>query len=78
VNSNSSRHRRTEADAQAEINRVEQLMDDIGRSEADYKRIRHIKDVVKRLRARVDETSGRVDRVTSSHQSQASKDRHRR
>lgn len=66
-------------DADAEIERMHRIMAEIDRLDADFKRIAHIKEVVKRLRTRVDANESRVDRVTSSHhQSQASRDRHRR
>lgn len=78
VNASSDRHGRSIHNAEAELERMHRIMADIDRLDADFKRIAHIKEVVKRLRARVDSTESRVDRVTSSHQSQAAKDRHRR
>ena len=78
VNSSSDRHGRTSRDADAEIERMHRIMADIDRLDADFRRITHIKEVVKRLRARVDATDGRMERATPSHQSQAARDRHRR
>jgi hypothetical protein len=78
VNASSDRHGRTVQNADAEIERMHRIMAEIDRLDADFKRIAHIKEVVKRLRARVDAADSRVERVTSSHQSQAAKDRHRR
>jgi hypothetical protein len=48
--------------------------------EDDLKRVKRIKDVVKRLRARVDSTSDRLDRSapSGSHHGHHSSDRHRR
>jgi hypothetical protein len=76
VNSNSDRHGRTVAEAESQINRMRRIVAEIEAMENDLKRITHIKDVVKRLRARVDGTDSRVDRTTSSHHGDRHGDRH--
>lgn len=79
VNSNSDRHGRTAADAESQLQRMRRIIADIDALEADLKRITHIKDVVKRLRSRVDGADSRLDRTTSSHHGDRhGSDRHRR
>ena len=77
VNTSSDRHRRTEAAADRELERMRSLLTQIDRLEEDFKKVTRIKEVVKRLKLRVDEMDERVQRSSSSrHGDSRHGDRH--
>lgn len=71
VDANSSRHAQTASSAESAVERMRRLVKNIDQFEDDLKRAKNIKDVVKRLRARVDGTGDRLDRSTPSHHSES-------
>jgi hypothetical protein len=85
VNTSSARHGQTATNAESAVERMRRIIKEIDAFEDDLKRVKHIREVVRRLRARVEETGDRVDRSTPSHHGESrhsshhhSSDRHRR
>ena len=54
--------------ADAEIARMRRIIGEIDALEEEFDKIKHIRDVIKRLRARADDVEARLDRThTHSH-----------
>ncbi|RMZ86002.1 hypothetical protein DV737_g241, partial [Chaetothyriales sp. CBS 132003] len=62
----SERHRRTEAEADRAIERMRALLKNLDDLEGEYKKITRIREVVRKLRQRVDETHERVERSSAA------------
>jgi hypothetical protein len=48
--------------ADAEIARMRRIISEIDALEAEFEKVKHIRDVIKRLRLRVDDAESRLDR----------------
>ena len=64
--------------ADAEIARMRRIMAEIDSLEADFERVKNIRDVVKRLRVRVDDASARLDRSGGHGHGHSQRDPRRR
>ena len=48
--------------ADAELARMRRIISEMETLEADFEKVKHIRDVIRRLRLRVDEADSRLDR----------------
>lgn len=64
--------------ADAQITRMRRIIAEIDALEDEFDKIKHIRDVVKRYKARVDDLDARLDRSQGHSHSHSSRDARRR